>query len=598
MRGFLKKIITNFLSLTLFFGFWGCCLFALLVSHLTVYKGDLLPQKVAPNTILHLKLEGEVVPYRVRPLLEANKISLAELEKGLVRAAADPNISALLVEIGTLHMGAAGAASLAYKMRRFAAEKPLYCHTTTTSQATLLLASQAHHHTIHPLGVITLEGQAIKQVFLKKALDYWGIEPILFQAGTYKNAGEIFTKTKMSQGVKKELKAFLLERQADLEGKIAKYKAVEASTLQALKESVGLFAHEAKKAGLVQAIGDLEFVKAKLIKMVKKTMPSIQKEGEISEKVTPLLDFTTYLKTKEKNLALRDTTKKSHTIHICSLEGEIIGGDHHQMGKISEKKAIQRLRSAAKGCDMLVVVLNTPGGDALASANIGMALTQLRREGVPTIAVKHDICASGGEWIAFHADKIWTYSSSIVGSIGVFGIFFNIGPLLKKRLMITIDGPQTKPSSDLKGALLSRDLTFEERHFFSRHVELLHNQFIVLTKRKGKLTKEAATLLAQGQLFTGQQSVNLGLADQVIEDLEAAIAKEVKVRQWGSNYKIQYCRNNWDLEDFFAYLLGKKWSNKTLMAEAVSPEAVVNQLQAKQGIRAYAPHGWILRKLS
>jgi len=129
---------------------------------------------------------------------------------------------------------------------------------------------------------------------------------------------------------------------------------------------------------------------------------------------------------------------------------------------------------------------------------------------IPLYAVVEDLCASGGYYVAAAADRIYVSRSSIVGSIGVRMDSFGVTGLMQKlgieRRLLT--------AGENKG-FLDPFLPVDEKQ--KAHAQALldevHKQFIgVVRQGRGVRLKETPELFS-GLVWTGQRSVELGLAD-------------------------------------------------------------------------------------
>ena len=79
----------------------------------------------------------------------------------------------------------------------------------------------------------------------------------------------------------------------------------------------------------------------------------------------------------------------------------------------------------------------------------------------PIVVSMGDVAASGGYYIACHADTIVANSTTITGSIGVFGLLMNTQKLMKNKLGITIDTVRTNQYADMGS--MYRSLTTKEK---------------------------------------------------------------------------------------------------------------------------------------
>jgi len=162
----------------------------------------------------------------------------------------------------------------------------------------------------------------------------------------------------------------------------------------------------------------------------------------------------------------------------------------------------------------VIVRLNSPGGSPVQAAQINGEMRRLRGlyPKVPLFAVVEDICASGGYYVAVAADRIYVDQASIVGSIGVlmdgFGFTGTMEKLGVERRLLT--------AGDNKGFLDPfSPLNPRQRDYAEKLLADVHRQFIDVVKQgRGKRLKETPELFS-GLIWTGQKSIELGLADAV-----------------------------------------------------------------------------------
>lgn len=89
----------------------------------------------------------------------------------------------------------------------------------------------------------------------------------------------------------------------------------------------------------------------------------------------------------------------------------------------------------AKRIQAIFLYIDSPGGSAIDSENIYLALKDYKAKyNVPIYAFVEGLCASGGMYIACAADKVYSTSGSIIGSVGVIlgRSFFNFSDLMTK----------------------------------------------------------------------------------------------------------------------------------------------------------------------
>jgi protease-4 len=205
--------------------------------------------------------------------------------------------------------------------------------------------------------------------------------------------------------------------------------------------------------------------------------------------------------------------------------GDMTGGKKHTAmievnGVISpgSDASAERINSALqaafkdKNTQGVVVRINSPGGSPVQAQTIYDEMRRLRTKypDIPLYAVVEDVCASGGYFVAVGADRIYVAKSSIVGSIGVLMNGFGFTGLMDKlgveRRLITAG--DNKGMLDPFSPLDEKDLKHARQM-----VDDIHQQFIgVVREGRGKRLKETPDMFS-GLIWTGQKSVDLGLAD-------------------------------------------------------------------------------------
>jgi protease-4 len=216
---------------------------------------------------------------------------------------------------------------------------------------------------------------------------------------------------------------------------------------------------------------------------------------------------------------------KKHTAMI-EVNGAIATG-----GEASADRVTTALQAAFKDKNTQGVVLriNSPGGSPVQAQTIYDEMRRLRTKypDIPLYAVVEDVCASGGYFVAAAADRIYVGQSSIVGSIGVLMNGFGFTGLMDKigveRRLIT--------AGENKGMLDPfSPLDEKDKKHIQAMMKDIHEQFIgVVREGRGKRLKESPELFS-GLVWTGQKSVELGLAD-AIGSLDFVAREVVKAEQ-------------------------------------------------------------------
>ena len=193
---------------------------------------------------------------------------------------------------------------------------------------------------------------------------------------------------------------------------------------------------------------------------------------------------------------------------VVAIKGEIADG-----ADASAEWVVTALRAAFEdeGSQAVVLQINSPGGSPVQAGIINDEIRRLKeKHKKPVYAVVEESCASAAYYIAVAADEIYVDKASIVGSIGVLMDGFGFTGLMDKlgverRLMTAgvnkgfLDpfSPQTK----------------NQRAHAQTLLDQIHQQFIqVVREGRGKRLKETPDLFS-GLFWSGEQAVDLGLAD-------------------------------------------------------------------------------------
>ena len=201
-------------------------------------------------------------------------------------------------------------------------------------------------------------------------------------------------------------------------------------------------------------------------------------------------------------------TLGKHTA-LVELKG-VIGVE----AKSSADKVIAALNQAFKDKNTQGVVLriNSPGGSPVQSGYINDEIRRLRAKypSIPIYAVVQDLCASGGYYVAVATDKIYVDKASLVGSIGVIMGGFGFTGAMEK-LGVERRAYTAGENKDFLDPFAPENPVHKEHA--QKMLGEIHAQFVKVVKDgRGKRLKESPEIFS-GLVWTGERSVELGLAD-------------------------------------------------------------------------------------
>ena len=161
----------------------------------------------------------------------------------------------------------------------------------------------------------------------------------------------------------------------------------------------------------------------------------------------------------------------------------------------------------------LLIRINSPGGTVAASQEIYNAIKRIKSElNIPIVAQIGDIGASGAYYAALGADTIFANPGSLVGSIGVIIGNLSIHKLAEKHgvdYKVYKSGPYKDLLSMWRPASDSEDTLLQDV------IDNVYDQFKQAFIESRKISREKATQLAQGQIYTGLQALDHDMIDKI-----------------------------------------------------------------------------------
>ncbi len=193
------------------------------------------------------------------------------------------------------------------------------------------------------------------------------------------------------------------------------------------------------------------------------------------------------------------------SIAVIDIDGVILDADKvdTQLRKFGDDDSVKAI----------LLHINSPGGGAAASQEIYHEVLRIRREKhKKVVAAVESVGASGAYYIASACDRIYANDASVVGSIGVIMEWTNYGDLMRwaKLKSVVIHAGTLKDAGDP-----THDMTPEEAAYFQSLVDNMYGQFVQDVADGRHTIADKIRPLATGQVWTGQQSLPLGLIDKI-----------------------------------------------------------------------------------
>lgn len=441
--------------------------------------------------------------------------------------------------------------------------KPVVAYLTFATTKTYYLASAATDLVIDPYGVILVPGLSTEPMFFAGAFEKYGVNVQVTRAGKYKSAVEPFVRRDMSPENREELQKLLNDIWSGLLTDMAPNRELTPQKIQATVDREGLLrAAKAKEHGFVDRVAYRDEIYDEL-------------KEKTGRKDDPKRGF--------KQVALEDYIKSSRgrpgslesagsKIAVVYAEGDIVDGEG-DIGQVGGSRFSRELRRLRQDPNVKAIVLrvNSPGGSATASEAIQREV-RLTKEVKPVVVSMGSYAASGGYWIATYADRIFAEPVTITGSIGVFGIQFDVQQLAN-NVGITFDRVTT---GRFAGSLtITRPKTPEEMAIVQGLIDWTYDQFLTKVAESRGLPRAKVEEIAQGRVWSGSEAKKLGLVDD-IGGLDAAIRFAAEKANLGEKYRLLEYPRRKELVEAIQELIEKKRPNR---AESSLTHQVVSRVE-------------------
>lgn len=583
---FFSNVLATIVGLILF-SILSFFFFLMIASIFSMAASDGKDVKVKDNSVLLLKLDKPILEREIKnpfenldiPGMEDEGIGLIELRKAIEHAKNDDNITGILLDASYVLGGFTKIANIRESLEKFKESgKFVVAASDMYTEGGYYLASVADEVIANPVyGMLEFNGLDAERMFFKGTLDKLNIQPYIFRVGDYKDAIEPFIRKDMSEPSKRHTIHLINKLQESITRSIATSRNLDPKDVQAISDSALVQSGEdALSYGLI----DYLMYKDQVDSLIR-----VKTELEEDDKIN-------YISYKKYSKSFSSKKSSKNRIAVIIASGEITGGkgDNNTIGSEKFTKEIRKARLNDK-IKAIVLRINSPGGSAAASDVIWREL-KLASKVKPVIASMSDLAASGGYYIAVGCDTIITQPGTITGSIGVFGMMFNIEGLLTNKLGVTTDHVQTGHFSDLYNA--TRPKTEYELQIFQKQTEMVYEVFVKKCAESRNMTIDEIKAIASGRVWTGTDAVENGLAD-MIGDMDKAISIAAEKAGIADDYKVSYYPAQKDpITEMIESFSGDMESSymKFKLKEFYPLWQEMNKIQQLEGIQTRLPPGY------
>jgi protease-4 len=434
-------------------------------------------------------------------------MTLRTLLDGLERAAADDRVKGLVARVRAPEMGMAQAQEVREAIHAFRINgKPTYVYADSMppngAQGTLAyyLASAFGEIWMQPSGEVGLIGFVMEAPFAADALADIGLA---FESSTrheYKGVLSFLTESDMPSAQRENQRRLIASWFDQTKADISAARGLDLVALDRIIDTAPLSVAAAREAGLVDRAGYRDEFRAAL----RETL------GEQAR-----LTLGDYMRRRDD--AQPDDARRIALIHGVGMvvpgaedDGPGFGSRrtlHAETLADAIEEAVEDERVAA-----IVLRLNSPGGDYVASDTARRALARAREAGTPVIVSMGNVAASGGYFIALEGDRILASPGTVTGSIGVAA-----GKLVARRLWDDLGITWTRIAEGENAAMWSMNTPFSvsARRALDRRLDAIYTDFTARVGAARNLEDDALDMTARGRVFTGADALNMGLVDQL-----------------------------------------------------------------------------------
>ncbi|WP_076791786.1 signal peptide peptidase SppA [Chlorobium sp. KB01] len=461
--------------------------------------------------VLNLQLSGDLSEIQgessTLPFLSSREpLSLQDLLFILDHAAADERVKELLLEIGGLHASPAKISELRSSIEKVRSRgKKVTAFLSSPEDSDYLLASACDAIVMERGGYLLLDGLKAETLFYTTPLGKIGIRFQAAQWKQYKSGIEPFTRTGASREYFEQIGGLLDEVYDDYLGYASRRRGISRDSLSGIIDRIALISDSrAKTLGLVDSAASSWELKRALNRKITGKEPTGENDALVSGG-----EYRSAVDWPMKGAG-------DERIALITLSGPIVrtaGESALGMGEGVDVESLRHSLDAAlddKKVKALVLRIDSPGGDALASAEILQMLDSAAVK-KPLVVSMSGVAASGGYMAALAGKTVFASPLTITGSIGVYALKPEISALVAKTGLgrdVVTRGRLADANSPFK------PLDKEAYRKFVAASGEIYDDFIGKVARSRRMPLTAVDSVAGGRVWSGTRALKAGLVDR------------------------------------------------------------------------------------
>jgi protease-4 len=507
---------------------------------------------LVPNGVIVDKAIKTSDPFEELEIFESstNQIELESFLKIIKNAGTDDDLKAIYLNVDGLsayYTSALKIADALYEAREGGKEIIAFTSGLGTngylmaSQATEIILEKDTYEPVLPFGFSRI------RLYQKDFFENIKVNMTVYAAGNFKSGPEGFTRNDMSETDRFAWLEFVTPIWEKYKSKMEAGRGFESGKIQYIGDNYPLLVSEnggdnnetALSTGLVDKLMSDQEVRNYMIEKF---------GGEEEYEMPEGLSGMEYLSTlKDEDISNKQKrAQEKNKIAIIHVEGTIVPGDigFNTAGSGGIVKNINKARDD-KSVKGIVLRVNSPGGDVYASSMITNALEEFQSTGRPVITSMGDIAASGGVWVTTTSEEIWAESTTLTGSIGVYGVYPDVSPLTRWA-GINYDGVSMTKAGEIYD--LRRGMNEELKKQFEEGIENFYKDFVTGVANNRGVDYSDVLKYAGGRIWRGDKALQLGLVDRLGSLNDAVNSMVTKLEL--ENYKTFSYNNDIEFEDY------------------------------------------------
>lgn len=465
--------------------------------------------KIDMSTLIINEQREEDNPFSAFQGKVVHTIGIYDAVNAINAAAKDPAIKFLYLKPDGAQAGMAHFEELRVALTNFRnSGKAVISYTESPTNGGYYLASASDkvYMTKHEGGMNMFNGVSSQMIFLKDVLDKLGVNVQLIRHGKYKSAGEMYVNSTPSPENTEQNLAMIQSIWSSWSNQIAQSRNITTSELNEMLDNLALnFPKDFVEHKLVDELVTRDELKEKMVNLY-----SARDFSDVN-----MISLPNYIKIQDTKIKF-----KPRKVAVIFANGNIVDGE--DIMNISGDRFAEIISEVRRDKNVEAVVLrvNSPGGSVLASEKIKNELDLIKGT-KPLIASYGNYAASGGYWISNNCDYIYSNSTTLTGSIGVFSMIPDFSKTVQDKLHMNIASVKSNKHADIYS--LMRPLDKSEVAYMQASVESIYDRFTSIVAEGRNLEKTRVNEIAQGRVWSGTEAKEISLVDS-IGTLEDAIA--------------------------------------------------------------------------